>query len=326
MNAPLLSVKDLQVTFRGDSGIVNAVRGVSFDIHDGEILGVVGESGSGKSATAYSIMGLLNSSGRVVGGAVEYRGENILGSPRSRWDELRGRRIGMIFQNPMACLDPMITVGKQLREAAQCHSGMSKAEADAAALSLLAKVGVADADRIVRQYSSALSGGMCQRVMIAMALIQKPELLIADEPTTSLDVTVQAQIIQLLDSLRKENNMAILFITHDMGLVAEICDSVCVMYAGRAVERGSVYDVFDSPAHPYTAGLMKAIPSVEAGTRSRLVSIEGVPVNLSGLPGGCPFHPRCTFCEEKCTRVPPDTVTVGEGHTCGCWYPLKGGL
>jgi len=318
MSTPLLRVSDLHVTFNGANGPVQAVRGVSYDIHPGEIFGIVGESGSGKSAGAYSIMGLLRGSGRVTGGRIEFQGENVLEYSKSQWAALRGSRIGMIFQSPMSCLDPMMSVGKQLREAAICHSTMSKAEAMEQSRSLLLRVGIGEPDRVLKQYPSGLSGGMCQRIMIAMALIQHPQLLIADEPTTALDVTVQAQIMALLDSIRKETGMSILFITHDMGLVAEICDRVCVMYAGRVAEIGTVYEIFDRPRHPYTAGLMNAIPGTDPTYKGKLISIEGVPVNMSGLPGGCAFNPRCKYCEEGCTQAQPPMRELGNGHLVAC--------
>ncbi len=319
----ILKVNDLHVSFSGAHGEVKAVRGVSYELHEGEVLGIVGESGSGKSASAYSIMGLLRGTGRVTGGSIEYRGTNILENSRTQWEALRGKRIGMIFQNPMACLDPMMTVGKQLREAARCHSDISKAEADEMAKQLLLKVGIGEPDRVMKQYASGLSGGMCQRVMIAMALIQKPEILIADEPTTALDVTVQAQIIRLIDDIRRENNMAVLFITHDMGIVAEICDTVCVMYAGKIVEKGSVYDMFDSSRHPYTAGLMRAIPNIEMDTQGPMISIEGVPVNMSGLPAGCAFHPRCSKCMDICREKEPPVIPMHNGGMISCWLADK---
>ncbi len=324
MNTPkLLKVRDLSVSFRGVHGEVKAVRGVSYDIHEGEVLGIVGESGSGKSAGAYSIMGLLRGSGHVTGGTIEFRNENILEYNRNQWDMLRGKHIGVIFQNPMACLDPMLPIGKQLREAAMCHSVLSKQTSTDLAIQMLGRVGIGDPARIMRQYPSSLSGGMCQRIMIAMALIQQPELLIADEPTTSLDVTVQAQIMRLLEDVRKERNMSILFITHDMALVAEICDTVCVMYAGQIVEKGPVNDLFDTPTHPYTIGLMRSIPNIDMDTKGQMISIEGVPVNMSGLPEGCAFHPRCSSCTEICRKTAPDTIQFGKNRSVACWLAEK---
>jgi oligopeptide transport system ATP-binding protein len=324
MSTPvLLKIRDLHVCFDGAHGEVRAVRGISYDIHEREVVGIVGESGSGKSASAYAVMGLLRGTGRVTGGTVEFRGENVLDYKRESWDALRGKHIGMIFQNPMECLDPMISVGSQMREAAMSHSAMSRKTADERSKELLMRVGIGEPERVMRQYASALSGGMCQRIMIAMALIQEPELLIADEPTTSLDVTVQAQIMDLLEDIRKERNMAILFITHDMGLVAQICNTVCVMYAGKIVEKGTVFEIFGDPVHPYTSGLMKAIPNIEMDRKGKMMSIEGVPANVTGLPGGCAFHPRCAFCTDDCRRREPGPVSFGEGRYAACYLAEK---
>lgn len=323
VGAVLLEVRNLHVSFRGARGRVEAVRGVSYDIREGEVLGIVGESGSGKSAQAYSVMGLLRGTGRVTDGNVYFRGEDILKYERYQWEALRGNAIGMIFQDPVACLDPMMPVYRQLREAAMCHSEISRRAADELCMQMLNMVGVDDTKRVLRQFPSGLSGGMCQRIMIAMALLQEPQILIADEPTTSLDVMMQAQIILMLKQLCRERNMAVMFITHDMGLVAEICDTVCVMYAGRIVEKGPVLDIFDSPAHPYTAGLMRATPNLGVDEKGPMHSIDGVPVSMSGLPPGCAFHPRCRHCKDICREKEPDEIEFTHGRSAACWMVGK---
>ncbi len=324
MSDVLLDVKDLRVTFFTPAGEVKAVDGISYQIKEHEVMGIVGESGSGKSVEAYSIMGLLQKPGRITGGTVTFEGEDLLAYTEAQRREFRGNKASMIFQNPMTCLNPVYTIGDQLMEALRCHhKEISKAEARARAIEMLELVGINNADRRVDQYPHEFSGGMRQRAMIAMALICNPKLLIADEPTTALDVTIQAQILELMKDLQKKTGMAIIFITHNLGVVAEICDHVSVMYAGHIMEQGKVDDIFYSPAHPYTKGLMRSMPNLDDEKGKRLIPIEGTPVDLLDPPKGCAFGPRCENCMKVCLTKQPPTVTVGEGHTSACWLHVK---
>ena len=324
MSDVLLDVKDLRVTFFTPAGEVKAVDGISYQIKEHEVMGIVGESGSGKSVEAYSIMGLLQKPGRITGGSVTFEGEDLLAYTEAQRREFRGNKASMIFQNPMTCLNPVYTIGDQLMEALRCHhKEISKAEARARAIEMLELVGINNADRRVDQYPHEFSGGMRQRAMIAMALICNPKLLIADEPTTALDVTIQAQILELMKDLQKKTGMAIIFITHNLGVVAEICDHVSVMYAGHIMEQGKVDDIFYSPAHPYTKGLMRSMPNLDDEKGKRLIPIEGTPVDLLDPPKGCAFGPRCENCMKVCLTKQPPTVTVGEGHTSACWLHVK---
>ena len=324
MSDVLLDVKDLRVTFFTPAGEVKAVDGISYQIKEHEVMGIVGESGSGKSVEAYSIMGLLQKPGRITGGTVTFEGEGLLAYTEAQRREFRGNKASMIFQNPMTCLNPVYTIGDQLMEALRCHhKEISKAEARARAIEMLELVGINNADRRVDQYPHEFSGGMRQRAMIAMALICNPKLLIADEPTTALDVTIQAQILELMKDLQKKTGMAIIFITHNLGVVAEICDHVSVMYAGHIMEQGKVDDIFYSPAHPYTKGLMRSMPNLDDEKGKRLIPIEGTPVDLLDPPKGCAFGPRCENCMKVCLTKQPPTVTVGEGHTSACWLHVK---
>ena len=324
MSDVLLDVKDLRVTFFTPAGEVKAVDGISYQIKEHEVMGIVGESGSGKSVEAYSIMGLLQKPGRITGGTVTFEGEDLLAYTEAQRREFRGNKASMIFQNPMTCLNPVYTIGDQLMEALRCHhKEISKAEARARAIEMLELVGINNADRRVDQYPHEFSGGMRQRAMIAMALICNPKLLIADEPTTALDVTIQAQILELMKDLQKKTGMAIIFITHNLGVGAEICDHVSVMYAGHIMEQGKVDDIFYSPAHPYTKGLMRSMPNLDDEKGKRLIPIEGTPVDLLDPPKGCAFGPRCENCMKVCLTKQPPTVTVGEGHTSACWLHVK---
>ena len=318
--AKLLEVKDLRVSFFTPAGEVKAVGGISYDLHDGEVMGIVGESGSGKSVEAFSIIGLLQSPGKVIGGTIRYQGKNVLDYTEQQMRDFRGNDISMIFQNPMTCLNPVYTIGNQLIEALVCHNKeVGKAEAHARAKEMLELVGIHDSERRMKQYPHELSGGMRQRVMIAMGLICSPKILIADEPTTALDVTIQAQILELMKDIRKKTGMAIIFITHNLGVVADICDRISVMYAGKIVEQGSAEDIFYAPAHPYTRGLLRSMPRVDAEQYERLIPIEGTPVDMLNPPEGCPFGPRCEHCMKVCLKHnPPDTV-VSEGHHAACW-------
>ena len=323
---PLLKVDDLHVSFFTPVGEVKAVNGISYELDHGEVMGIVGESGSGKSVEAYSIMGLLQPPGRVVEGSITFDGQDVLAMSKKEKREFRGTQVSMIFQNPMTCLNPVYTIGKQLSEALLVHKKMKKEEALAQVKEILTLVGINNVDERVNQYPHELSGGMRQRVMIAMGLICRPKVLIADEPTTALDVTIQAQILELMKDIQKKTGMAIIFITHNLGVVAEICDKVCVMYAGHMVEKADVRDLFYHPAHPYTLGLLRSMPRVDADSYERLIPIAGTPVDMLDLPAGCPFAPRCEKCMRICCRAMPPESQVGERHTASCWLLSDSGL
>ena len=315
----LLSVRDLKVSFFTPAGEVKAVDGISYDVRRSEVIGIVGESGSGKSVGAYAIMGLLQSPGRVIGGSIELEGEDVLGYNEKQMQDLRGGRISMIFQNPMTSLNPVYTIGNQIREALWAHRNVSRAAANARVAEMLDLVGINNPERRIRQYPHELSGGMRQRIMIALALICEPALLIADEPTTALDVTIQAQILALMRQIQTKTQMAIIFITHNLGVVADICSRVAVMYAGHVVETGPVDDIFYNPKHPYTIGLLRSMPRLDADVKERLVPIEGTPVDMLEPPSGCPFSPRCGSCMKICLREYPPATDYGGGHVASCW-------
>ena len=315
----LLKVNDLKVSFFTPAGEVQAVGGISYDLGYNEIMGIVGESGSGKSVEAYSIMGLLAEPGEVVGGTIEFEGNNILDYTEKEMEQFRGKECSIIFQNPMTCLNPVYTIGNQLMEAVLCHHNIPKQEAYDKAVKMLELVGISNPERRMKQYPHELSGGMRQRVMIGMGLICEPKLLIADEPTTALDVTIQAQILELIKDIQKKTQMSIIFITHNLGVVASICDRVSVMYAGKIVEQGTVDDVFYRAAHPYTHGLLKSMPRIDSQEYERLQSIEGSPVDMLNPPEGCGFGTRCDHCMKICLRKEPPVVEVGEGHRAKCW-------
>ena len=315
----LLEVKDLRVSFFTHAGEVKAVGGISYELDYGEVMGIVGESGSGKSVEAYSIMGLLQDPGKVVGGSITFEGRDVLAMSKKEKKQFRGTQVSMIFQNPMTCLNPVYTIGAQLMEALRVHEKIPKAQAMERVKEILELVGITNVERRVKQYHHELSGGMRQRVMIAMGMICKPKILIADEPTTALDVTIQAQILELMKDIQKKTGMAIIFITHNLGVVAEICDKVAVMYAGHLVEKGTVDDIFYNPSHPYTRGLLKSMPRVDAKKYERLIPIEGSPADMLDPPPGCPFAPRCQSCMAVCTMREPPETTVGEGHCASCW-------
>ena len=318
-NKKLLEVKDLKVSFFTPVGEVKAVGGISYELNHGEVMGIVGESGSGKSVEAYSIMGLLQSPGKVVGGSIIFDGEDVLAKDAKEMQAFRGNSVSMIFQNPMTCLNPVYTIGNQLVEAVRCHKKITKKEAGAKAIEMLKLVGINNPERRMNQYPHELSGGMRQRVMIAMGLICDPKMLIADEPTTALDVTIQAQIIELMKDIQRKTQMSIIFITHNLGVVAEICDRVSVMYAGKIVEQGDVEDIFYRPRHPYTLGLLRSMPRVDAEEYERLIPIEGTPVDMLNPPSGCPFGPRCEHCMKICLRMEPPKIDIGNGHTSSRW-------
>ncbi|MBC5806881.1 MAG: ABC transporter ATP-binding protein [Candidatus Eremiobacter antarcticus] len=315
----LLAVNGLEVTFKTEDGIVRAVNGLSFSLEPGETLGIVGESGSGKSVTALSIMRLIAMPpGRIDAGSIEFDGEDLLqvGEPQMR--QIRGNKISMIFQDPMTSLNPVLTVGDQIAEVITLHQHKSRREAMKRAVDMLKVVRIPEAEKRIRNYPHQFSGGMRQRVMIAMALACDPQLLIADEPTTALDVTIQAQILDLMGDLQTRLNSAIVLITHDLGVVAEVCERVLVMYAGNMVEYGTADQIFKDPKHPYTWGLLESLPRLDATDRRRLVPIEGQPPNLLRLPTGCSFAPRCRYALPECATVPPPLIDFGEGHVARC--------
>ncbi len=318
---PLLEVKNLKTQFFTQDGVVKAVDDVSFYVMPGETLGVVGESGSGKSMTGLSIMRLIpNPPGKIVNGEVQFNGRDILKMSEEQVRSIRGNDIAMIFQDPMTSLNPVLTINRQISEALQLHMGMNKQQARDRAVELLNMVGIPNADERVDQYPHQFSGGMRQRVMIAMALSCNPKLLIADEPTTALDVTIQAQILDLMRTLQSETGTGVLMITHSMGVVAGMADRVQVMYAGHIVETASTAEIFANPRHPYTVGLMKSIPRLDATRKEKLQPIRGLPPDLIDLPDMCPFVPRCNYATEKCEQKNPPLIEVGPGHYSACWY------
>jgi peptide/nickel transport system ATP-binding protein len=320
----LLTVTDLRVVFEGDRGsLTEAVAGVSFSLMPGRTLGIVGESGCGKSVTALSIMRLLPAAGTRVSGSVVFEGRELTALAEPQMQDLRGNRLAMIFQEPMTSLNPSFTVGDQIGEALMRHRGLSARAARDAAIDMLARVRIPSPRERVDEYPHKLSGGMRQRVMIAMALVCAPALLIADEPTTALDVTIQAQILELLAELRRETGSAIILITHDLGVVAETCDDVAVMYAGEIVEQAPAARIFSAPQHPYTVGLLGSIPLIGA-RRTRLATIAGSVPSLSGAFAGCRFATRCPFADSRCRTEPPRLIDVGAGHVSRCWkVPLE---
>ncbi len=320
----LLEVKNLHVSFFTPAGEVKAVNGISYDVDYDEVMGIVGESGSGKSVEAYSIIGLLQSPGKVMEGSITLEGEDMLAKTPSEMVDYRGSQVAMIFQNPMTCLNPVYTIGNQLTEALRAHDkSISKEDADKRAMEMLEQVGINNVEKRMKQYPHELSGGMRQRVMIAMGLICHPKLLIADEPTTALDVTIQAQILELMKELQKKNHMGIIFITHNLGVVAEVCDKVSVMYAGKMVEQGPVDEIFYEPGHPYTMGLLRSMPRVDAESYERLIPIEGSPVDMLNPPEGCPFAPRCEHAMKVCLQKMPPYVELGDNHRAACWLRVQ---
>lgn len=319
----VLEVKDLHTSFFTDSGEVQAVNGVSFNLGRGKILGVVGESGSGKSVTAYSIMQILASTGKVVKGEILFNGENILNYNKKQMDEFRGEKCSIIFQDPMTSLNPTFTVGWQLREALRLHTQYkTRSAANRRAIELLEMVGVNEPESRIKQYPFELSGGMRQRVMIAMALACEPDILIADEPTTALDVTIQAQILELMKDLQKKLGMAIILVTHDLGVIASMCDEIIVMYGGRVCERGTADDIFYHPCHEYTKGLLRSIPNVD-NMKEKLVPIGGSPINMLAMPKGCAFCPRCENALKVCLDQEPEELQMPDGHYAACWLNVK---
>ena len=322
----LLEVKDLKVSFFTPAGEVKAVDGISYNLGYNEVMGIVGESGSGKSVEAYSIIGLLQKPGKVVGGSITFDGQDLLSFDEEQMRNIRGKDISMIFQNPMTCLNPVYTIGNQLMEALQCHDDkITKEEAWDRAVHMLELVGINNAEKRMTQYPHEHSGGMRQRAMIAMALISEPKLLIADEPTTALDVTVQAQILDVMKDIQKRVNTSIIFITHNLGVVAEVCDKVSVMYAGKIVEQGDVNDIFYNPQHPYTKALLASMPRLDEDGHERLIPIEGTPIDLLNPPQGCNFGPRCKECRKICLSKKPPYADLGNGHISACWLHFMEG-
>ena len=319
--SPLLEVDDLRVEFGRGPETASVLNGVSYHVDEGETLAVLGESGSGKSVTAQTVMGILDSPpGRITGGAVRFRGEELLGADPERRRLLRGESMAMIFQDALSALNPVYSVGFQIAEQFRFRRGMSRKDAMARATEMLDLVKIPNAKQRVREYPHQFSGGMRQRAMIAMSLALDPELLIADEPTTALDVTVQAQIMELLDELRRERGMGLILITHDLGVVAEVADRIAVMYAGRIVERTDAASLYAHPAHPYTRGLMDSVPRVDDVAGAPLRPIPGLPPSLSAIPNGCPFHPRCAHAQDVCTDDVPALREVATGHQAACHF------
>jgi oligopeptide/dipeptide ABC transporter ATP-binding protein len=315
----LLEVRDLRTTFLTAAGAVRAVDGVSWDIEEGETVALVGESGCGKSVSALSVMRLVaEPAGRIEGGAILYKGRDLLKLGEAEMRAIRGREIAMIFQEPMTSLNPVLSIGRQLTEGLEIHMRMKPGEARSRALELLAMVGISDPARRLGQYPHHFSGGMRQRMMIAMALACNPSLILADEPTTALDVTIQAQILELMRELSRRLRVAMLIITHNLGVVARYADRVNVMYAGRIIERASAEELYANPRHPYTLGLLRSVPRLDEPRRARLEPIDGQPPDLSRLPSGCAFAPRCAYRVERCARIPP-LQGVGLRHASACW-------
>ena len=321
----LLEVSDLRTSFFTDAGEVKAVNGVSYNLERGKVLGIVGESGSGKSVSAYSIMQILAGTGKIVGGSIKLDGQELVNAGEGVMKTVRGNKVSIIFQDPMTSLNPTYTIGHQLMEAIVLHTNRTKAQAKERAIEMLRLVNINEPEKRMKQYPFEFSGGMRQRIMIAMALACEPDILIADEPTTALDVTIQAQILELMKSLQEELGMAIIMITHDLGVVAQMCDEVIVMYAGSICEQGTADEIFYNPRHEYTKGLMRSIPTADtAGTK--LKPITGTPIDLLNMPKGCPFAPRCDAAMKICLRERCERMQINENHAAACWMNVKLGL
>lgn len=323
MSEKLLEIKDEKLSFFTPAGEVKGLNGVSFSMNEGEVLGIVGESGSGKSVTAYSIMGLTAHPGKLIGGTIYFNGHQIDKMSEKEMRKIRGNEVSIIFQDPMTSLNPVYTIGNQITEVIRLHTGKSKKEAYDRAKELLELVGINEPAKRLKQYPHELSGGMRQRVMIAIALACEPKLLIADEPTTALDVTIQAQILELMQELRQKLGMSIIMITHDLGVVASMCERIAVMYAGHIVEYGTADEIFYEPKHEYTKGLINSIPKLSVQEIERLVPIEGQPVDLLNPPAGCPFAPRCANCMKICLREMPPKTELSDTHYSHCWLLQK---
>ena len=323
MSELLLDIKNERLSFFTPAGEVKALNNVSFSMKQGEVLGIVGESGSGKSVTAYSLMGLTAYPGKLIGGELRFNGHEVEKMTEKDFRKMRGEEISIIFQDPMTSLNPVYTIGNQIVEMVRLHTNKDKKEAYARAKELLELVGINEPERRLKQYPHELSGGMRQRVMIAIALACEPKLLIADEPTTALDVTIQAQILELMMELRKKLGMSIIMITHDLGVVASMCEKIAVMYAGKIVEYGTTDEIFYEPKHEYTKGLINSIPKLNQKEKERLVPIEGSPVDLLNPPAGCPFAPRCKSCMKICLRQMPPRTDLSDTHHTPCWLLQK---
>ena len=318
----LLEVRDLRTSFLTESGEVKAVDGISFNVEKGRVLGIVGESGSGKSVTAYSIMQILSNPGKIISGSIKFDGEELVGADKKVLRNIRGRKISMIFQDPMTSLNPVYTIGNQLIETIMLHTPRNKQQATERAIEMIKIVGISDADKRLKQYPHELSGGMRQRIMIAIALACEPDILIADEPTTALDVTIQAQILELMKKLQAELGMAIIMVTHDLGVIVSMCDEVIVLYAGKVCEKGTVDEIFYNPKHEYTKGLLRSIP-YGSKTLGRLVPIEGSPVDMLNMPKGCAFAPRCSKAMKICLETQCKEIQITEKHSAACWINIK---
>ncbi len=318
----LLSVKDLHTSFFTDAGEVRAVNGVSFELERGKVLGIVGESGSGKSVTAYSIMQILAGTGRIVSGSIQFDGQELVGAGEKVMKDIRGNRISIIFQDPMTSLNPTYTIGQQLMEAILLHTDRNRQQAWDRAVEMLRLVNVNEPEKRMKQYPFEFSGGMRQRVMIAMALACEPDILIADEPTTALDVTIQAGILELMKDIQKEIGMAIIMITHDLGVVAQLCDEVIVMYAGGICEQGTADEIFYNPCHEYTKGLLRSIPTAD-DNGEKLEPISGTPIDLLNMPKGCPFAPRCDNAMKICLREKCERMQINDDHAAACWMNVR---
>ena len=323
MSEYLVDIQHERLSFFTPAGEVKALNDVSIHLNDGEVLGIVGESGSGKSVTAYSLMGLTAYPGKLVGGTIDFNGHRINDLSEKEFRKIRGNEVSIIFQDPMTSLNTVYTIGNQIMEVILLHTDKNKEQARARAKELLELVGINEPEKRLKQYPHELSGGMRQRVMIAIALACEPKLLIADEPTTALDVTIQAQILELMMELKEKLGMAIIMITHDLGVVASMCDRIAVMYAGRIVEYGTTDDIFYNPKHEYTKGLLKSIPRLDAKEHERLVPIEGTPIDLLNPPAGCPFAPRCSNCMKICLREMAPVTTFDDVHYTQCWMNQK---
>ena len=322
MSEHLLSVQDLHTSFFTDSGEVHAVNGVSFNLDPGEVLGIVGESGSGKSVTAYSIMQILADTGRITSGHILYKGQDLTTWDARQMSGFRGKCCSIVFQDPMTSLNPVFTIGNQLREAIELHTDRKGKASLARAIEMLELVGINEPQKRVKQYPHELSGGMRQRVMIAMALACEPDILIADEPTTALDVTIQAQILELMQSLQKKMGMAVILVTHDLGVIADMCDNIIVMYGGHICERGTADEIFYNPRHEYTKGLLRSIPNVN-NMKEKLIPIAGTPINVLNLPKGCAFCARCDEAMKICLEEQPEELTINENHKAACWMNVR---
>jgi len=326
MGQYLVEIKNEKLSFFTPAGEVKALSDVSFHLEEGEVLGIVGESGSGKSVTAYSLMGLTAHPGKLIGGTLEFNGHMINGLSEKKMSKIRGNEMSIIFQDPMTSLNPVFTVGNQIMEVILLHTKSNRKQARARAVELMVLVGINEPEKRLKQYPHELSGGMRQRIMIAMALACEPKLLIADEPTTALDVTIQAQILELMLDLKSKLGMAIIMITHDLGIVASMCEKIAVMYAGKIVEYGTVDDIFYNPKHEYTKGLLLSIPRLDATQHERLVPIEGTPIDMLNMPKGCPFAPRCSNCMKICLKEMPPVTDISETHYTQCWMNQKNEL